>query len=246
MGKLVKERTMKNEPIKHDTAHPAAASAGGDNAYYLKGCDIAQRSPAYASCLFKMAEYDAGRHHEIYRECNAAFGMKQCQAFAMRDEEMLAGQAMYYFPRKPPQALLLPLSVGGDFGVRVTNLTPSHLLPKDPKPKGRFNVSMNKSPLKEHPTAIDRELAETDGYAAAINAAVAALPPGPQKDFLTAPVDMTVEVKRVIAVTASQPVTAPPAPQNAPTARPAMQAGESPLQYARRVAATRNQPQENQ
>lgn len=224
---------MQNEPIKHDKSFPPSASAGGENAYYLKGCDTVQRSPAYASCLFKIAEYFAGRHHEIYRDCNGAIEQKRCKAMEMKQEEELKGQALYFFPRKPPQALTLSVEAAGEFGTRISNLTPSHLIPKEPKTKGRFRDTVPKSAPKPAQTALDRELAQTDGYAAAINAAIAE----------PATIDMTVEVKRVIEITAAQAQSSAPATQGVSTARPPMQAGESPLQYARRLAANRNQPQ---
>jgi|GEM_PF-2657083 len=212
---------MNNEPIKHDKAFPPSASAGGDNAYYLKGCETVQRSPAYASCLFKITEFEAGRSHDIYRDCHEAIRMRKCLALGMREEEQLKGVALYFFPRIPPQVLTLPLTTTGEFGVRVSNLTPPNLLPKDPKPAGRFHAGVNKSPVKDKATALDRELAAADqGYAGAINAAL---------EDLAAPAspDIKVRMQEVIKVTAAsiQP------------AKPAMQPGESPLAYARRIAA---------
>lgn len=196
---------MANEQIKHDKSFPPSASAGPDNAYYLKGCDVVQRSPAYASCLFKITEYQAGRRHEIYRDCSTAIEQRQCKAMGLRQEEELQGVALYYFPRKPPQELTLPAKTAGDFGVRVSNLTPPHMTPKDPKSVGRFMATVvPKKPVD----ALDRELdAASTGYAEAITAAVAELN-APQ-----------------------------PAPQ--PLSRPPMEPGETPLQYARRLAAPR-------
>lgn len=223
---------MINEPIKHDTNYPPAASAGGNNAYYLKGCEVVERSPSYASCLFKIGEKDAGREHEQHRECSNAGS--RCAARGMRDQEKLAGVALYFFPRTPPQALHVPFKIAGDFGVRITNLTDPAHIPRDPKSAGdRF---VNKPLAKEK--AIDPLDAELDamstGYAAAITAAVAELPPEPAP----APAPKSPPI-----VVPPKPVAAAPAPKSMPTVtnpgRPPMEAGETPLQYARRIAANR-------
>lgn len=221
---------MKDEPIKHEKPFPPSASAGGDNAYYLRGCDTVNRSPAYASCLFKISEFEAGRDHEIYRDCYEAIRTKKCRAISMREQEQLQGVALYYFPRKPPQALLVPVDKCGEFGVRISNLTPPDWIPKDPKPsKPRFAAPVGKSAVTDvKTTTMAGELAAAEqGYAAAINAALNE----------PASVDMAVAVN----ATPAKPQTPPPAPKAAPVARPPMQAGESPLQYARRIAAAANQ-----
>lgn len=200
--------------------YPPAASAGGDNAFYLSGCDIVQRSPAYASCLFKMAELKAGRRPEIYRDCHEAIEARRCKAVEMRQEEELKGQAIYFFPRRPPQALTLPVSVTGEFGIRISNLTPSHLMPKGPKPSGRLNAGAARN--KPQPVApskantLDEELlhATANGFAAAITSAV-------------------TDNKQ------PEDSTATPTPMPTPAARPALLSGETPLQYARRLAASR-------
>lgn len=135
---------MENEIVNHDTIYPASASEGGDNAYYLRGCEVVQRSPAYASCLYKIAEKDAGRTSELHGECHNAGG--RCAARAMRDEERLQGKALYYFPRKHPEPAILPFKVAGDFGVLITNLTDPALIPRSPNstPTSRFMDTIKK------------------------------------------------------------------------------------------------------
>src|SRR3569833_3437750 len=100
---------MNNEPIKHDKAFPPSASAGGDNAYYLKGCETVQRSPAYASCLFKITEFEAGRSHNIYRDCHEAIRMRKCLALGMREEGRGGGGARGGGPRGPPRGGARPV-----------------------------------------------------------------------------------------------------------------------------------------
>lgn len=243
---------MINEPVKHDTHHLPAASAGGENAYYLRGCEAVQRSPSYAACLFKIGEIEAGRENVLHADCATAHRQKKCLAVEMREQERLQGVALYYFPRKPPQALLLSVKVTGDFGVPITNLTDPALIPRDPPAmKDRFVATKSAKPVD----AFDRELEAADaGYAAAINASLASAgpPPGdlpldrmlnavplPQfpKDPDPTPVVIThtpsgksVLIERFEAAQ-ERTKTAPE--------RPPMNPGETPLQYVRRCAAAR-------
>jgi len=221
---------MKNEPIKHDQSYPPAVSAGPENAYYLRGCDAVQRGPSYASCLFKIAEYERGVEREIYRECHQAIAGRRCIALEMREQEKLQGVALYYFPRKSPQPLYLPFKVTGDFGVRITNLTDPALIPKDPKPLGRSaGVTTKPAPaaksLDDHLTA-----ATSSGFADALTAAVADA--ATEKPITGGSDAMKALVAE--AVKSSPPVTVPPMVK---PSRPPMQPGETPLQYARRLAA---------
>jgi len=222
---------MKNEPIKHDQNHPPAASARGENAYYLRGCETVQRSPSYASCLFKLAEVQAGRDNDYNRECGTAIRAGRCHAKGMREQELLQGVALYYFPRTPPQALHVAVKDAGDFGVRITNLTDPTLIPKDPPARGTRVIS---KPSKTKPTdPLDAELdAAAGGYAAAITAAVADLPEEPPVPASVAP------PVKVTPPPAPAPKPVPAAPTHA--GRPPMISGETPLQYARRIAAQRN------
>lgn len=216
---------MINEPVAHSTHYPPSASAGGDNAYYLKGCDTVERSPSYAACLFKIGEVDAGRESEYTRECAVAIRNRQCRALGLQEEEKLKGQALYFFPRRSPDALLLPFKVTGEFGVRITNLTDPALIPRDRKPVQRGAPLSKPTPAKITDQQLDAAPgAMTDGYAAAINAAIADLP----KEPALAP---------VVAKPAPTPVATP---SPAPAARAPMEPGETPLQYARRLAALKN------
>lgn len=151
-----------NEIIKHDKNFPPTASEGGDNAYYLRGCNIVQRSPSYASCLWKLREIDAGRVTHMNSDCAAAGS--RCQAREMRQQEQLQGVALYYFPRhsKP----YLPAKVAGDFGVLITNLTDPAIIPKEPKPRP---IGSAFPPAKKKPTSI-LDTIDSGTYADAINA----------------------------------------------------------------------------
>lgn len=180
---------MEHDIVKHDTNYPPEASTKGDNAYYLRGCDEVQRSPSYASCLHKIKEHEAGRWNSNFQECVPAMKAGKCQAQGMRQAEQLAGVALYYFPRRPPAALHLPVSVSGDFGVRITNLTDPALIPKTPNsvPTSRFMDTVKKvgaavfgKPTQEPGLQID-----TGSYADALNAAPSEPTPKPAPKPLT-------------------------------------------------------------
>lgn len=199
---------MHNEPVKHDKPHPVAASAGADNAYYLRGCPVVERSPAYAACLYRLHEADAGRETELNRQCAGAIRQGRCIAHGMREAEQLAGVALYYFPRlaKP----FLPVKTAGDFGVLVTNHTDPALIPKAPAPKPKPAPKV-----------------DAGSYADAINAALA-----------TKPVTME-EIKQAVATIPPEQLPPLLPKMLAPSDDHTIQPGETPLQYARRMAALR-------
>jgi len=232
---------MQNQPIEHDVKHPISASTGPDNAYYLRHCPVVERGPSYAACLSRLHDIAGGRVNERTMQCERAVREGRCIAKGMREQEELAVTALFYFPRasKP----FLPVSVAGDFGVLITNLTDPALIPKPVKP---FGV---KSPVRPVPTKLQEEL-QTDVLAQAINnAATAALNAGASME----------QVKEAIAAIPPEqlpalPPTVAPAfepvkmaaemvTQMASGGAPKIQPGETPLQYARRMAALRNAKQ---
>lgn len=224
---------MKNEPIKHDTVFPPEASAGTDNAYYLHHCVAIERGPAYAACLSRLHDIDSGRSNERTSQCEKTLREGRCSADGMREQERLAGQALFYFPR--PKKAYLPMSVAGDFGVMITNHTDPALIPAEPKPFAARATRVSKpvapaKTLDDHLTA-----ATTSGFAEALSAAVAeaADEPAPAPKPAPAPTPKPTPAPIPKIVTAGPP----PKP-----ARPPMLAGETPLQYARRLAATPTQP----
>lgn len=221
---------MINEPITHETHYPPSASAGADNAYYLKGCETVERSPAYASCLFKIAEITAGRESDYTRECANGMRTNKCRAVGLQEEEKLKGRAMYFFPRRSPDALHLPFKVAGDFGVRITNLTDPALIPPDRKASSRSAPLTASKPKPGVDLDVVLGTLPND-YATAINAAIADLPPEP---------DPTAPVEQKPAAVAKPPAPPTPPPTTAPAPRAPMQPGETPLQYARRLAALKN------
>ncbi|AVE44288.1 TPA: hypothetical protein OXK24_001825 [Acinetobacter baumannii] len=84
-----------------DTAiYPVEASAQGDNAFYLEYCGASGYRPAYASCLNRIREIEAGKLlPSVESGCSAAICNKVCQALTMRQEEKRNGAAIYYINR---------------------------------------------------------------------------------------------------------------------------------------------------
>lgn len=213
-----------NEPIHHDQHYPVTASAGGDNAYYLKGCSTVQRSPSYASCLFKISEVEAGRVNDYNRECSVAINGKTCEALGMRDQEQLQGVAMFYFPRA--KNIYLPVAVAGDFGVPITNLTDKALIPAEPK---RGFVPKAAKPSSSILDAIDGE----NDYAKAINASLAESSAG-KANAGPMPGDFPID-RKIKAMPLPTFPQGTPAPVLRTHSRPPINPGETPLQYARRI-----------
>jgi hypothetical protein len=212
---------MINEPINHDTPHPASASAGPDNAYYLRHCADIERGPAYAACLSRLHDIDKGVANERTSQCEKAVHEKRCIAAGMREQETLAGKALFYFPRsnKP----FLPVQVAGDFGILITNLTDPALVPKKGAPAPARKPVAPAKTLDEHLTH-----ATTAGFAEALNSAIADTPARSADE----------PAKPAPAITPKPaPVAAPQPPAQPAKPALAMLPGETPLQYARRRLA---------
>lgn len=196
--------------------YPPSASHSGDNAYYIKGCDIVQHSPSYAACLWKITENEVGRTYPGKEHCVDAINAKRCRAVEMRQEELLKGVAIYFFPRQFIQNKV------------ITNLTPLSEIPVV-SPKWGRTVSVERTPPKTKQTALDKEFdGDENGFAAAINA---------EMQNLT-----NAEIQKPAPVVSAPTVVKPALPEP-PKGRLAMLAGETPLQYARRVAAFRQSQQ---
>jgi hypothetical protein len=224
---------MQNQPVEHDTKFPVTASAGADNAYYLRHCSAIERGPSYAACLSRLHDIDVGVSNERTAQCDKAVREGRCVAHGMREQESLAGTALFYFPRtnKP----FLPVSVAGDFGVLITNLTDPALIPKPVKAFGE-------KPAPRAPAAkVEQEL-QVDALAVAITNAAAK----PENE----PAKQQPEITPEPAPAATFAPTEEPAKmatnmvaQMCAGTAPKIQPGETPLQFARRMAALRNAKQ---
>lgn len=219
---------MKNEPITHDKHYPPAASAQPNNAYYLHHCAVVERGPSYASCLSRLDDIKGGRSNERTAQCMQAVSRDACVAKGMREQEEIAGAAMFFFPR-PANKPFLPVAVAGDFGVLITNHTDPALYETRPKAKpapvvkdivdaGTFANALNMAQVKDMVAATPKE------DLPALSPTVANAGPTPGDSDLD---------RRIKAL----PLPIPPEPpKTVTTARPAMNPGETPLQYARRLA----------
>ena len=233
---------MIHESTEHASKNlPISNSESPYNAYYLRGCSVVARSPSYASCLAKIGQLNQGFPMSYCEECNVAIRKGDCDAVGMRQQETLAGVALFFQPSQSYR------------NKQITNLTPEEELPvsltdnrhvkpyisSDPRAANCEGRHSDYIPKFKGQTAATQENAkrpnptrsgdtssaaiEVDGYAAAINAAMRELDNAPPVTKPAPP----------------PPVTKPAAP----TVRPAMMENESPLQYARRIAALRQQLQ---
>ena len=211
-----------NNTLEHKT-WPPSCSASGDNAYYLPSCEFVARSPAYASCLFKIAENQAGRseQHPSHRECCAPIEHGRCRALGMRQEEDLQGVALYYVPRQKVAGTALPNRPRFDLA-----LPPMQTMPFVPSLPA-MPTGPRTAPAK--PTA---PVEPYNAYAAAINAALrdTAKPTAAPTPVATIAPLSGLPPSRPLPVTRASAANPPPS-------RPVRLPGETPLQYARRCAS---------
>jgi hypothetical protein len=225
---MMKEPTSKaiNEPVKSDKTYPPSKSASPDNGYYLKGCDAVQHSPAYAACLFKIKFTQDDKPVMAAPECICAIKDVSCAALEMKQSEELKGVAMFFFERSYTKTSV------------KTNLSDDHYGATLGIGKGtkRQTGGVVRQQSRHHAPEGDECFVPLDGYAAAINAAIASETKTPEPTKVEPVKAPPVEIE---PVKPSPPIVMTPK-EVTPSVRPAMLAGESPLQYARRVAASRN------
>ena len=211
---------MDNAP-DHKT-WPPSCSASGDNAYYLPTCEFVARSPAYASCLFKIAENQAGRseQHPSHRECCAPIEHGRCRALGMRQEEDLKGVALFYVPRQKLASTALPNRPR--FDVALPPMQTKSVMPPLPTTPTAPQVTAIKPTVPVEPD---------NAYAAAINAAL-----HETAKSTAAPTPVATIAAPSGLPPSPLPVTRLSTTTPAPS-RPARLPGETPLQYARRCAA---------
>ncbi len=142
--------------------YPPEQSAAGTNTFTVKGCKAVGYTPGYCVCLNKLKAYERDKALSSYPECEKAISGKSCPAISMRTEEQTAGKALYYVDRA-----LLREEMDKQFGQVMTSFRPTKTAPtvtapavKKPEPKPA---------VKSDDRLMDMP---TDGYAAAINAAI--------------------------------------------------------------------------
>jgi hypothetical protein len=87
-----------------DTTAPLEASATGANRYMLACPALGQRM-SYAACLNRLQTIKTGVGvPKDWSECDRACTARQCPAQHMREDEVVAGHALYFVPRGVIQA----------------------------------------------------------------------------------------------------------------------------------------------
>lgn len=235
---------------------PLASSASGKNAYYIGTCRHTEHNPAYAACLDKIRRAASGE--AIDTRCTSAINLSTCQAKNMRQSEELAGHALYFVEReaiatnhnkvppwavKPtgpnePSAIKQPAAdkynsphvyVGGEHGRRK---------PSAPDDGGSYADAINEA-IKETTRPRTPEMDAMVGHihgnpAFSVENVAKSLEDAVQKT--PAPAHSKSEYARRVAQ--GDTSVLPPVPKTV-TPAPTMQPGETPLAFARRVAATR-------
>ena len=103
-----------------DEKLPIEASAGGDNSE-LVSCPIYNASRHYCVCLKVISHHGTEAERSTDRSCHAALNSNQCPADEMRQNEVDAGEALYYDPRKKANIVIN----GVDHGPAPSHLNPS-------------------------------------------------------------------------------------------------------------------------
>lgn len=198
---------------------PLDASPDGRRNMYSQRCDVLGQVMNYAACLWRqgvLGKPDV-RTPADWAPCAEAARCGKCNAVEMRNEEVLKGHSIYFRERgniqpiEPARTWVMP-----EMAHKGTERRPVAAHKPAPAP----------APVKAK-SMLD-VMGEGSGYADAINVAAASPIVSPSLDK---PVASTVE---------KQPAPAPksPSPEALLKSLP-MNPGESPLAYARRVAAAR-------
>lgn len=197
--------------------YPISHSADGKLNAYSHRCDVVSQMMNYAACLWRINVLsDASiKTPADWASCGEAKRFCRCPAANMREEETLKGHAIYFRPREEVRKTWMP----------TATWTPS-------KPSASKYDAISSGGIKPgevRPVAVGAgkgksmfdAMGEGSDYAAAINAAATDPTPAPAPK-----------------PAAPAPSPAKPAGESLLKAMP-MQPGESPLAYARRLAAAR-------
>lgn len=159
MNDAIHEAVKARQPV-----YPPEQSMGGVNSYNFS-CRTIGYSPGYCVCLNKIAAYERDGDLASYPDCGKAIRNKDCPALKMRTEERTAGHAIYFIDR----ALLRE-----EMEKQFAATTPSFRPTKTEAPKTAPVKASVAKKVADHLTTMPTP--EIDGYAAAINAAIAATP----------------------------------------------------------------------
>lgn len=93
--------------FQDDEVYPPSASALGSNAHHITGCPVVGQSQPYCACLKRLEAFETGvmtTEGDSHHDCRRAWGGPRCAAYVMKNEEAVAGKALYYINRKKLQA----------------------------------------------------------------------------------------------------------------------------------------------
>jgi hypothetical protein len=152
--------------------YPPEQSMGGVNSYNF-ACKPVGYSPGYCVCLHKIAAFERDGDLTSYPECGKAIRNKDCPALKLRAEEREAGRALYFIDRA-----ILREEMDKHFAATTPSFRTTSK-PAAPASKSEPTKTTAKK-VADHLTTMPTP--EIDGYAAAINAAIAALPADEKKE----------------------------------------------------------------
>jgi len=161
MSDAINEAVLARQPI-----YPAAQSMSGTNTYTV-GCKEAGFRAGYAVCLNKIAAFERDRSLSAYTVCETAIKGKSCPAMPMREQEQLAGKAMYYVDRR----LMLE-----ELDKQAQAQREAYAAQRPPVKKPAHGTTSPTAASTPQPKIAAKSIQSTsneeDGYAAAINAAI--------------------------------------------------------------------------
>jgi hypothetical protein len=169
--------------------YPPEQSAAGTNTWTVKTCRAVGYTPGYCVCLNKLKAFERDEGLASYPECHKAIGDKSCPAISLRQEEQLEGKALYYVDRA-----LLREEMEKTFAASTPSFRPTKVTPA-PTTKPQAAVKPIPAPTPQDCTV---PASVTDGYAAAINAAI--------KEAAAAPATVETEPEPKVDAPSPSPV----------------------------------------
>lgn len=155
----MRELTPEEAVLQIQPQHAPEASMGGNNTYCVY-CDVVGWRPNYGVCLNKISAYEREGMLSSFPACESAIKSNSCLSYKMRSEEQNAGKTIYFIDRD-----LLQAEMTARYG---------QPLQSRPMVKSAIKLSATQTtPIAIKKTVAKVELPADNGYAAAINAAIA-------------------------------------------------------------------------
>ncbi len=152
--------------VTGDVVYPPEMSESGSNAYYVFACSCVSYSTPYAACLNRIKKHSEGTLSDIYEQCGVAIEQKSCEAKRMQNQEKISGRAMFYIDRAD-------IRKQAD---EMAEIAESRMSKKYPDLSVKSEQAEIKHVPKQKPAEPIKKAVEVsveNGYAAAINAAIA-------------------------------------------------------------------------